>query len=96
MKKHMALCLSFFAGLLALAQPSQKDLTNYYLKKAESCGGIDSVMQKKGSWKKVEDDLAFPDKTFPTNQYKLVNARMDSMLSFFKEGSAEKNLTGRL
>jgi len=55
------------------------------------CGGLDSVMSKKGIWKKIEDDLAFPDKTFPRTQYKFVNSRIDSMLKFLKESIIRLN-----
>lgn len=55
------------------------------------CGGLDSVMAKKGSWKKVSDDLAFPDKTFSRAQYKFVNTRIDSLFVFFKESLTQLN-----
>ena len=42
------------------------------------------VFGRKGSWKKTEDDHAFPDKTFPRAQYKLVNARVDSIYALLK------------
>jgi hypothetical protein len=37
----------------------------------------------------VEDDLVFADKTFPRNQWKLVNTRIDSICKLFKETIAD-------
>lgn len=56
-----------------------------YIRSADPCGGIDSVLSRKGSWKKREDDLVFPDKTFPGSQFKLVYNRVDSIFRLFKE-----------
>ena len=72
------------------AQLSKRELNDR--KTAELCGGIDSVMARKGRWKKETDDLAFPDKTFPSSQHKFVNARADSIHSLIKE--AISNLSG--
>ena len=84
-----------FPGLvficMAVTCVAQKDLTRYYIEQSAVCGGIDSVLQRKGSWKKIEDDLAFADKTFPRDQYKMVNARMDAMLDLFKEAAPRLN-----
>jgi len=83
----------FFLGCLFLTGYcfAQKDLTQYYIEQSKICGGIDSVMKIKGSWKKESDDLAFPDKTFPRDQYKFVNARVDDMLDLFKEALPRLN-----
>lgn len=71
-----------------MAQTSQKDPADKYL----ICGGIDSILSTKGKWKKRNDDLVFPDKTFPRQQYKFVFARIDSIYSLLKE--AIPNLNG--
>lgn len=73
-------------SITCTAQITKKDLTEYYIKTSEICGGMDSILSRKGSWKKLGDDLAFPDKSFPRSQYKQVNIRADNMLSLFKEG----------
>lgn len=49
------------------------------------CGGIDSILARKGKWAKVEDAVVFADKTLPKSQYKNVYARVDSMFALFKE-----------
>lgn len=49
------------------------------------CGGWDSIFNKKGKWKKTKDNTVFPDKTFPPNQFKYINNRVDSMAGFLKE-----------
>lgn len=88
MKRSIAFCLCFFISLFCIAQTSQKDPADKYL----VCGGIDSILSKKGRWKKMNDDVVFPDKTFPREQYKLVYTRIDSIYSLLKE--AIPNLNG--
>lgn len=39
----------------------------------------DAIMNTKGSWKKHSDSDLFPDKSFPKNQFPLVNSRIDKM-----------------
>lgn len=56
-----------------------------YHKTVAVCGGIDSILAKKGKWKRVEDAYAFADKTLAKNQYKLVSSRIDSIFSVYKE-----------
>ena len=79
--------LILFLGLLFIPAYAfaQKDMTQYYVEKSSACGGLDSIMKIKGTWKKNGDDFAFPDKTFPRDQYKFVNARVDNMFEYFKE-----------
>jgi len=66
------------------AQASQEDLTDYYIKSAMPCGG-DSIISGKGTWKKSEDAIIFPDKTFPRNQFNQLNSRIDNIFPLFKE-----------
>jgi|SRR5688572_29353325 len=82
MKKWL---INFFCYSISVCCIAQKDLTQYYIEKSQVCGGIDSLMKKKGVWKKTSDDLVFPDKTFPRNQYKLVTARIDSFFSIIRQ-----------
>jgi hypothetical protein len=77
--------LLFTCILISGYSYGQKDMTQYYIEQSKVCGGIDSVLRRTGSWKKESDDLAFPDKTFPKDQYKLVNTRVDAMSDLFKE-----------
>ena len=65
------------------AQLSKREAA--YIKSTAPCGGMDSVLSRKGNWKKVDDDDVFPDKTFPRSQFKLVNSRIDSIFKLFKE-----------
>jgi predicted house-cleaning noncanonical NTP pyrophosphatase (MazG superfamily) len=81
MKISVAFCSCFFASLLCIAQTSQKEHADAYI----VCGGIDSIMARKGKWTKTNDDLAFPDKTFPRSQYKFINARIDSMYDLLRQ-----------
>ena len=88
MKKLILFLEFFFITTYCFAQ---KDMTQYYIEKSAACGGLDSIMKIKGTWKKDDDDLAFPDKTFPRDQYKFVYARVDNMFDFFKEALPELN-----
>lgn len=90
MKKYSSLSICIFISLICSAQVSEKRKLQE-IESSKACGGIDSIMAKKGSWKKVEDDLAFPDKTFPRNQYKYVNTRIDSLFGFVKESLPQLN-----
>lgn len=89
MTAFTVICLLAFVS--SAAQSPGVEATAHYIQKAEACRGVDSVMAKQGSWKKVEDDLAFPDKTFPRSQYKLVSKRIDSIHSFFKQSIPSLN-----
>lgn len=93
MKKQIQLLITLLIPAICVAQVSfDKDkFIKNEAERSKVCGGLDSVMAKKGTWKKVEDDLAFPDKTFPRAQYKLVNSRIDSLFVFFKESLPELN-----
>ena len=84
MKSTFIILLYFIACFNSMAQPqSKKDA--YHQQQSVICGGMDSIFGRKGAWKKTEDDLAFPDKTFPRAHYKLVNARVDSIYAILKE-----------
>src|SRR5688500_8521831 len=56
-----------------------------YHKHVAICGGIDSILARKGKWPKAEDGYTFPDKTFAKSQYKLVTSRIDSIFSVYKQ-----------
>jgi hypothetical protein len=72
-------------SLAVAAQGSKKDLTEYYHTRNQLCGGMDSILNRKGTWKHAEDAIIFPDRTFPSNQYNQLNSRMDKVLPLFKE-----------
>jgi hypothetical protein len=84
MKRSAIILLHLITCLSSIAQPTDK-MNDYYLKQSAACGGMDSVLGRKGSWKKTEDADAFPDKTFPRSQYKFLYARMDSIYGLLKE-----------
>ena len=75
-------CLLLSIG--CLAQSSKTSVEPGYEKQTTTCDGPESVAGIKGKWKKVEDDMAFPDKTYPRTQYKLVNTRIDSIYTLVK------------
>lgn len=76
------LSITCFAQLSRLPDAKQKAFNT---EQAKICGGWDSIFNKKGKWKKTTDDIAFPDKTFPRNQFKYINSRVDSIAGFLKE-----------
>jgi hypothetical protein len=88
MKNYSTLSICFFISLICSAQVSEKR-KQHETESSKACGGIDSVMARKGRWKKVEDDIIFPDKTFPRSQYKFVNTRIDSFFSLVKKAIPE-------
>ena len=54
--------------------------------KAAACGGVAEVFKNIGSWKRYpENDLVFPDKTFPANQFSLLLGRIEKVLPIMKE-----------
>src|SRR5688572_26448357 len=81
MKKYLVI-ISVFITCTGNAQADRRTID--HAKFAEPCGGMDSILARVGRWRHVEDDLAFPDKTFPRSQYKEVNKRVDTIHSFFK------------
>lgn len=54
-------------------------------KLGEPCNDDEEAKKMKGNWKRVEDDIVFPEKTFPRNQFKLVYTRIDSFSSLVKK-----------
>lgn len=76
--------LGLLLGMTAAAQNASNDPMDFYKKEAEICGGMDSIMARKGTWEKSTDNIVFPDKTFPRNHYKNIYARTDSIYSFLK------------
>lgn len=84
MKRHISLSLAYLLSVAGFSQVSTNNLKADYEKQALLCGGMDSIFSIKGKWKKLSDDLAFPDKTLPSGQYKFINAKMDSLSGFLK------------
>src|SRR6185295_10274939 len=74
-----------FISITAASQVSKKDPNEFYINISKLCGGMDSIWARKGSWKKNEDAVIFPDKTFPKNQYGQLNSRIDKILPLVKE-----------
>jgi len=71
--------------LLMIASFAQKTRIENEMEVARACGGMEELSKIKGNWKKLEDDLAFPDKKLPKSQYPLVFERIDKMVQLFKE-----------
>ncbi len=82
MKKIITLSICTLAMITSFSQKSRRENE---IAQAAECGGIEELAKLKGTWKQVEDDLAFPDKTFPKSQYRQVYERVDKMLQLFKE-----------
>lgn len=82
-------CLLFTVA--CKAQVAAKDHESQYDKLGSPCEGRDDIFNIKGNWKKTEDDVVFPDKTFPRTQYKLVNTRIDSIYSLVKNAITSLN-----
>ena len=85
MKKQLFFFGLSFISFTATAQVYRKDLTQNYINESKLCGGMDSILDRKGTWKKNADAVIFPDKTFPSSQFNLLNSRMDKILPLFKE-----------
>jgi hypothetical protein len=66
---------------------NKENLQQYYVQQSAVCGGVAELFKKKGSWKKSsnDDDIIFPDKTFPPNQYNQLLGRIDKVLPIMKE-----------
>lgn len=84
MIRPMSFLFPFLLSVACFSQVSTNNLKTHYEKQALLCGGMDSITSIKGKWKKLSDDLAFPDKTFPSSQYKYINAKVDSISVFLK------------
>lgn len=93
MKKPLSFFLVLLTAVSGVAQVSaSKDVSEFYFNKAKVCGGYDSIFAIKGKWEKNSDNLVFPDKNFPKANYKLLNARLDSIADLLK--ASIKNLSG--
>jgi len=90
MKKIITL---FIGTLVAVSSFSQDKRRENDIKVALACGGVEELAKIKGTWKHVEDDLAFPDKNLPKNQYSLVYARIDKMVQLFKDAIPDLSAT---
>jgi hypothetical protein len=78
-------CLLFSIHCMAQSKTSVEP---NYEQQITTCEGPASLVAIKGKWKKVEDDLAFPDKTYPRTQYKSVYTRIDSIYMLVKKAIA--------
>jgi hypothetical protein len=75
-------CNNCFAQL----SDNKEDLSQYDKKQSAACGGVSELFKKTGNWKRYpENDIAFPDKTFPASQYNLVLGRIEKVLPIMKE-----------
>ncbi len=81
MKK--AFLLLFFLNTI-FSGNAQTNFSGYYSKYSEICPEMDSIIAQKIQWKKEEDDIAFPDKTFPPNQYSKIFNQADSIYSLIR------------
>lgn len=72
-------------AVVASAQVTRQDNYQTYVENAKVCGGVNMLLGMQGKWEHTFDDLAFPDKTFPRDQYKFVNDRVEGMLRLFQE-----------
>src|SRR5687767_1011235 len=85
MKKHTLIFICFFCSALGFSQTFERNWTQAEIDRAEICGGMDSVINKIGKWKKHSDNVLFADKNLPRNQYSQVFTRQDKIFSLFKE-----------
>jgi hypothetical protein len=83
MKKQTLLFVSLALSLNGIAQ---KAPPKYDTEAAKLCDGLNSALSKEGRWSKTDNDIVFPDKTFPSAQYKLIARRADSIFLLVREG----------
>lgn len=84
MNRFLFLIFLLFSNA-CFAQDSKNEARSFYEKEMAVCGGEDSIFSRKGKWKRQgEDNLVFPDKTFPKSQYKFSFVRLDSILAMLK------------
>lgn len=82
--KNYILAFFFLAcWTVAISQTTRQRIL--FEEKAAICGGGDSILARKGNWKKVEDAFNNLDKSFPKSQDKLLNNRIDSIGALFKQ-----------
>ena len=68
---------------------AQNELPRFELDRAAVCGGVQTIMNIKGKWKKQPDDINnYPDKTFPRSQYNQVFSRTDKIAGLFQQWNA--------
>jgi hypothetical protein len=87
MKTPLLILIFVFTRHYGFAKLSQNkdNLKQDYIKQSDACGGVAEVFKKIGRWKRSSDDIVFPDKTFPANQYKLLLGRIEKILPIMKE-----------
>ncbi|MFM9910744.1 MAG: hypothetical protein ACKVOW_15445, partial [Chitinophagaceae bacterium] len=89
MKNQFYLWMLLIVGKNSFAQLSQnkENLQQYYVQQSKLCGGVEELFKKEGGWKKNSsgNDILFPDKTFPANQYNLLLGRIEKVLPILKE-----------
>jgi hypothetical protein len=85
--KYLLTIILFVFCAQSMAQPNRREA--YFIKSAEPCGGVDSILARKGKWTKVDDAEVFADKTLPRSEWKYVRARQDSMSKIFKEAISD-------
>lgn len=56
-----------------------------FIEHVQICGGVEELTKLKGKWTRVEDDLAFPDRSLPRSQYSQVFERIDKLIPLLKE-----------
>jgi hypothetical protein len=84
MKQGSTIIFSLLVFCICAAQV-KKDPAEFYINISKLCGGMDSIWSRKGTWKKHEDAVIFPDKTFPKNQYGQLNSRIDKIAPLIRE-----------
>jgi hypothetical protein len=85
MKKQFYLCILVLVcnNCFAQASGNKEDIA---VLNAAPCGGVAELFKKIGNWERYpENDLVFPDKTFPANQFSLVLDRIEKVLPIMKE-----------
>lgn len=85
MRTPAIFCLFYFLAFKLAGQPAQEQGKAYLPEYNPACGGVDSIFARKGRWRRTEDDLAFPDKTYPPSQFKLLKQTIDSVAAIFQE-----------
>lgn len=86
MKKQIGILIAWLIPLISLAQVSaKKNFAQQEAEQSKICGGMDSVISKKGKWKRENDNFLFADKTFSKNQDKYITERIDSIHSLIKQ-----------
>jgi hypothetical protein len=90
MKKIIILLTGAF---LVSSSFSQNKRRENEIETSRACGGLEELAKIKGSWKQVDDDLAFPDKTLPKSQYRFVYERIDKMIQLFKDAIPDLSAT---